>query len=693
MSQLAMLASDTPTDLSVAGPGVPQEYGPTASFQDRRIVHRLTPNDLAQKFAALLRLADDYRKPFTGEWMDAYRQYNGFVDEKDKAPWQLKINVPLPTQAVDIAAARVVSAMFDDPDMFELDSDAAGLTNQLYTMRNGIRWRLRKSKAKDPMQTAVKDAIICGNGYMKLHYRTDVVPRTTIEQPRTSMRLGGNVLIHPRAAVPQAVYSEKAVRSLKFEVPFPTNIWLDPSGQGRWIIQRIPRLITDVWALARDQKDAEGNIIRKAVYDPEEVRKVRPGSKDQERILEESVIRRDLQTVNWAAMDNGVDLYEFWGDFPDVTTGVTLYRNCVATFAWGTNTIRMPEANPLYHSKSPFVSIRPKLQPHQVYGYGLLQANARVHRAINRQANVMGDKSALQVPTLEYDPTMFKDPNDVHPAPKFAPGKMFARKPGPPEKRLFYPVEGFQPISEWDVLLFDRLVMIYQMTSGVSEFVAGPPQSSTRRTKGEVLERVEASQQQFNEAAVHIEENAMGPLLEMVWDLMLQFETGWKEPSLLKMFGDSQEAQGFIQMFSVMSPAERWKEFHLDTEFRAVGISNRIAREKRLKSILDFAKVTQMNPILGMFVDQSSFLRELLKLYDLPLDLVLPQSKALIQAMQNAQLMQMLGPMMGGGAGQAGAGPGGAAPRNPHNVLAGLSAEAGMAGGSEFEPAADVEPS
>jgi hypothetical protein len=398
-------------------------------------------------------------------------------------------------------------------------------------------------------------------------------------------------------------------------------------------------------------------------------------------------------------------VYEYWGDFIDPDTGVTLFKNIVATFAGeqGRICIRYPQRNPFLHGKVPIIFMESKLLPHQVYGYGLLKQGAKIENAINRHANVLGDKAMLQVPTLEYDASASKDPAMQSSRPKFVPGKMWPRKPGP-DKKIFYPVDGFKEITEFDLMWMDRLLNMYQTSSTVPEIATGQQLSNNRKTKGEVQIRMNAADETFDDAAVQMQEQGLGPMLELIYLTMVQYEDQYDDDDLTRMFGNDQQAQGFIAQLQGMTPAERWRELYLDTEIKATGITNAITRQRRLDELNDFMRVTLSDPLVGMFVNRGELLQEIVPLYQLPSRIILPNAEAQIQMMQMGQIQNAFNPQPPPGApgappGQPPGTPGNAAPgapaagpaaapgntpwskqpqgRNAHNSLASMRHEAG----------------
>ena len=687
MSVLASQPAE-PSDVQLRGADADAEHGIGASWFSPGDVSLLTPEVIANKFATLFDYCDNYRQPFIPDMLAAYAQYNGSTNSTKKEGWQADVNIPLPSQAIDVASGRIFQAIFESEDFFEVDPDRRADDLLTEWAKKSTKWQIRKSKGMPEIKAAIKDALICGLGVVKIHFQADQEPYTDTQWEPARLRLANTIIAEQgRWKFIDAVRTRKRV---KFENPIPTDLWLDPSGKNRFLIQKTTRYVSDLWPLTKDLRGQDGTVIRRAVYDPKYVRMVRPGMRDDKQTMQSATIRRDLATpAGQAGFDQTVDVYEFWGDFPDPSTGAVLFRNIVATFVDKRLCIRYPQRNPFLHGAPPYIILQAKLLPHQVYGYGLLYQNRKLQDALNEQANVILDKAMLQVPTLEYDEQASKDPSIASGGrPKFAPGKMWRRKPGP-DKKIFYPVEGFQPVVPMDLAILDRLVNWYQISSTVPEFATGNQLSNNRKTAEEARVRSQAAQENFNDAAVHLQDQGIGPLLKMTYLTMIQFEDQYDEIELQRAFGDDPEALQFIQQISAMSPAERWRRCYLDSEFKAVGITNEITRQKRLQETADFVRTVAADPLLSMFLNKPEQLRQMLELFRQPKRMVLSQSEAMIQALQAMQIMQLTGGMAPGptaapggvkfsGTGGPDGNPGGSA-TNPHNSMASLAGEAGRA--------------
>ena len=622
-------------DTTQQGPDAQPERGEGATIDFQG-----TPVDdasLERIFSTILEDADRYRRKFASEWLALYNQYNGVVDDTSKAEWQSRLNIPKAKQAVDLSTARVMDSLFSNEDFFDIFPYIKQDDIKVDTAKKMIKWQLWKSNYREPLKTAIKDGFICGFGPLKVGFEEDDRPVTTVNQD-------------PMTGQMQFAVTTETRKRLRLDPCIPTDVWLDPTGRNRFIIHRVKRSISDLWAMAQDQTDpATGAVVRPAVYDADKLRSVKPGSIDPEREVQNALIRRDTPYLN---QDIGVDVYEFWGDLYDPRNGAVLYRNVVATFVNKRTVIRRPQANPYRHGLAPFVVFAPQLSPHQIYGFGLLGPGSMLQSALNRTVNIISDKHLLTMPMVQAVPGALRDPNEMAgDRPKVVPGKVWQIKD--PDRPAFVPVQGFVPPSQEDFELLQFFSSAYDQTTGVNEFATGTPQSDNRKTKEEVQARTSATQQTFNDAAIHIEETALSPLIKMIYYLMVQFEQEYGDDNLLRQFGTDQ--QQIIIGLSTLSPEQRWQYMFLDAEFRVTGVSLAITQQERISRFANFKQMVSNDPYLNAIIDKQEELRWWIRNFNLPQSLVLQGADVIIQALQQGAISQILGPMMGGQPGQPGA--------------------------------------
>jgi hypothetical protein len=674
-------------DLTIKGPSAMPDRGMGASFGSRGDIQGASTRESIQRiFQSNLTRAEQYRITFEPDWLASYVQYHGAGEDAGKAPWQSQVHVPMSAQAVDLATSRIVSVIFQSDDWFSTKSRARNLDSRSERAKKMVLWQMDKGQAEDPIAQSIKDAMICGNGILKIHVATEVEETVdTVWKPNPPADLLGVPI--DMGGKWQFENKREESKRMRFESLIPTDFWLDPSGLNRWCIQRIKRSLSDVWAMAENQYGDDGKtIIRRAVYDSEIVKMVTPGARDTRLDNMAATIRNERVP---AVGDTTVDVYEFWGDLVDPANGVTLYKNIFATFINKQYCVRMPERNPFLHKKAPFVLFRGKLLPHQIYGYGLLQQNLKLQDEMDRLLRLLCDKVHLSIPMVEVKDRKLRNPEQIMGDNlRVAPGKIWKVKDTPGDDTpAFTPVNAFQPPNEWEIQLYQLVQTAFQLTGQNNEFASGQTMTTNRKTKEEVESRTSAAQQNFNDAAQYLERTALTPMVNMVYQDMVQFEDDYTAPELMEQFSDNPQDQMVLQQLTDMPLAQRWKEMQLDTEFEVNGVTRDISRQQLLQRVQGFTASVQNDQTLAMLIDKRWELRQLLQAFDFGPEAVLPNADAMLQAQETAALSQTQNPQpqpgMGGMApggtpaqGMPGVPGQGAMGMNPHNSRAAVGAQA-----------------
>ncbi len=670
MTQLASGISQQSDDTIVASEEAKPQYGLDAKFNFDGRKDALDKAAITRIFQTRFQVADNYRLRFIPEWQTAYLQYHGDLRDRGKAEWQSNINIPMPYQAVNAAKSRIVDAIFQNQDFFGIEPYTRGQDSKVAIAKNMVKWQLDKARAREAVETSVADALICGCGPMKVFFETRIEQKSSIVPSMVQIdpdELSWSQKLFARGPQYRTELNFEdqnfVSNHLRLDSLIPTDFWLDPSGRGEFIIQRIKKPLSDIWALARDQKDDSGQIVIPAVYDPIEVAKITIGAKEAQYETQAAVIRRDTPHLT---EDEDVELYEFWGDLRDPATGVVLFKNVFFTLAQKQFLIRAPQKNPYRHRKYPFIMFTCEKQPHQIYSYGILRQGAQIQEVINQQVNVVNDRQRLSVPMIEIDPKACRNPDQLMGSNvSVKPGKGFLKANGAgADKPIFTPVRMCDPLNEFDLAWIDRLIGYSQMGSGVTEFATGQTMTNNRKTKEEIQVRSQAVQQTFNSAASHIESDALGPMLKMIYMLALQYESNYSDENLLKMFADDPQSQQMLSEVKGMTTEERWEALYLDGEFKVTGISLSITRQDRLNRMMGFLKVISANPQLAVLMDNVEFLRGLLQNFDLDPKTIVPQALQIAQQVQQASIQQMLNPQPQQGQGAA---PQGMPGSNQHN--------------------------
>src|SRR5215475_3153419 len=245
MAQPDNVNSDISHDIDIRGDAAEPIYGRGASFyyKGAREELKYDAEQVRTVFNTLLEECVQHRLNFEGIWQENFLQYHGMTEDSQLSEWQSQVHIPLTSQAVDTAAARVTSVLFGQEEWVD-PPEGDGI--QYRVAKELLQWQLDKSEASDPINQSVKDAFICGNGPMKIHVETFAEPTTRVRRQSKVKQIFG-VPLHMGTEL-AFVDGLTVGKRMRFEPIIPTDFWLDASGQNRFYIQRIKCFPSDVWA-------------------------------------------------------------------------------------------------------------------------------------------------------------------------------------------------------------------------------------------------------------------------------------------------------------------------------------------------------------------------------------------------------------------------------------------------------------
>ena len=648
MGQPNAFSTESSIDVTISGAQAKAEHGRGASFDNQTPV-KLTRQEVEVAWASEFEKAYRHRQQQEAEWINEYQQYHGNLADSGKSEWQSQAHVPRAANAVDTTAARIAKVMLGKSEWFRAIGENTQRDVMCDIAEAMVQRQFDLNRAVDSFAQACKHALICGNGPLKVHvstemktsYRKQFEPNPAASFFGLTVGTGGSY---------KTVQTQKPLRRMRFEPILPTDYWLDPSGLFRWQVVKSKRNISDLWALSKPLYAADGKTkIRDAVYDPEVVQTIRPGQVDLRLDQQAAIIRRDpIVHLNASQL---VDVYEFWGDFPDPTTGAILYHNVVMTFVDKRWCIRMPEVNPFFHGVSPVLLVRGKNQPGQIYGRGLIAQGIKLQFELDRVMQAMIDKTHLSIGMTEVDPSVMRNPEELQGGKiRIAVGKAWQRRRGAdPAQKIFSRSDGPEPINEWEPQLYQMLRAEYDASVGNSQFSDGSQPDRTRKTKAEVQIKAMGSEEIYNDAAQYIEGTALGPLVNMVWKLVCQFLPDFNDPGLRDMLQDRPDALQLLDQLTQMPEDDRWQLMRVDTEFKVDGVSIALAQNEMLDAYQNFKALTAQDMLMSQCEDKQFSLYWLRRLLGLPRQILMPEAQQFLQAAKQGLLAQLAaGPRPGG---------------------------------------------
>lgn len=516
---------------------------------------------------ALYHHADDERLEQKRTWDELWRLYNNQYDFSKKADWQSKNFVPKIAMGVEAAAASLKRALIQTPDFFGVEAMTEEDKPKAILLEKLIKYWLDQNDFNNQFVESLKSALLTSLMVFKVYAVEEEIQ--DLKWPEPSMLDFGD------ETVSEPVPISRRRKAIRIDAVDPYDFWIDPTGRGKYVIQR-SRIDLD------DLKEAaeSGDYDQKAVSEIEE--SFAQAQADYEQAL------REGKEGTPPPFRKSVELLEFWGDLPD-QDGNLLFRNGTITIANQRWVIRGPIDNPYLHRKVPFVWGAPTTKPFSVYHRPLFRDIIGLARMQTELLNLILDGNIFAVAkAFELDLDQIYDPNEIKAG--VYPGKVFKKRgsinPGMPMIReINIGAVPAQALSIYQLL--DREI---QGGTGINEIKLGLPAMRGQPTATEVQTRTAEANSLFDTMSRGLEEQIIEPILDMVYKLILQYMNDFTDPSLKEMLGQDADT---LQM---MSPRERFLAIKGNFKFKARGISIAMTRSQELDKVMTFLRLVGRYP-------------------------------------------------------------------------------------------------
>lgn len=301
------------------------------------------------------------------------------------------------------------------------------------------------------------------------------------------------------------------------------NIILDPTGRNRWLIHTIQ---TDYDLVL--EKAEQGH------YDVDEVKKAIEEFTKQPEATEDA-LRKAQQPAATTSMPYRKEcvINEFYGDIIGCD-GELVMKAASFSVLNEKYLIRkpFPIKEALEHGRTPVVIAAVNPKPKSVYHQALISDISGLANMATELLNLTLDTNLMNMArAFELDVDQVVDPADLQGG--IFPGKTFKRrvKSGKPDSPMVRAIDIKGP-SQTDFVLFESVKNQIQSDAGFfNEFRMGAlaQRPGGRATAREVSERSNMTSTSMRSLAEEIEEQAIVPLLEMVWSNLLQYFTDYKQ--------------------------------------------------------------------------------------------------------------------------------------------------------------------
>ena len=399
--------------------------------------------------------------------------YQNKQDYSDKKDWQSKVCVPKVFMAVEQASAMVKRAIMSPSKLFRavpMDKDDQIAEKNRPKVEKLMKDKLRESNFVDAYSGHIKSSFLLGFGACKV--------------------LWDNGLSFSNVDV--------------FDLYIDPDYRLDANGFPKFHIEHKEMDLFALQEMAKRINREAGRTIYKNIS------KITEDARDSERDYGER-IRRGISEHN--KTDKRIRLDEYWGDI--VEKGKVTKKNQIVVIANERQLIRQQD-NPFIHKKAPYVLTTPLVYPHRgVWGVSLAAPVIRLQYAYNNIINLYIDNLNYSVNKIfEYQPTNLLNPKGLT---YIYPGKMIAKHTAQPaiaEVRT-------QQVGNDSLLGLQLINNEIENGTAVTEYVKGS--SGKTQTKAEVEIKTAQAEGMFDTIARDIETNSLQPLIEMCFELLVQF--------------------------------------------------------------------------------------------------------------------------------------------------------------------------
>ncbi len=426
-----------------------------------------------QYIANLKKEAKDSTRERRTEANELWTLYQNKQDYSDKKDWQSKVCVPKVFMAVEQASAMVKRAIMSPSRLFRavpMDKDDQEAEINRPKVEKLMKDKLRESNFVDAYSGHIKSSFLLGFGACKV--------------------LWDNGLSFSNVDV--------------FDLYIDPDYRLDANGFPKFHIEHKEMDLFALQEMAKRINREAGRTIYKNIS------KITEDARDSERDYAEQ-IRRGISEHN--KTDKRIRLDEYWGDI--VEKGKVTKKNQIVVIANERQLIRQQD-NPFIHKKAPYVLTTPLVYPHRgVWGVSLAAPVIRLQYAYNNIINLYIDNLNYSVNKIfEYQPTNLLNPKGLT---YIYPGKMIAKHTAQPaiaEVRT-------QQVGNDSLLGLQLINNEIENGTAVTEYVKGS--SGKTQTKAEVEIKTAQAEGMFDTIARDIETNSLQPLIEMCFELLVQF--------------------------------------------------------------------------------------------------------------------------------------------------------------------------
>ena len=375
------------------------------------------------------------------------------------------------------------------------------------------------------------------------------------------------------------VLIETKVWRLVVELVNPKDFFIDPSGRELYHIHRTYKDLYEI-VDAADSGD----------YDKEAVKELARSS--YTNMEQQSELQRQTNQPNSPSPDfrKEVELWEFWGTTLDSDGGVA-NRNCRCVIANKMHIIKKPEDNPNAHGEHPFVYSPLVRVPFTTLHKGLFDQAVAFNLLLNDIFNLAADGalgSSWGINLVQAGAIQNLDQfEDCIPS-----GSTLMVDPSADITKVFMNVKT-GGVSSDTFNMMNYTDQQFNAASHLSDTKLGVLPKKTQSATG-IADAGAATDNYIGAIIFNLEQNVIKPALRKAWLTMLQNVDNWYADDVVGCIGETA-----AKMLAQMSPARRFANYALGTNFKVDGLSSLMARNQEFQKLMLLQQELTTNPMFA----------------------------------------------------------------------------------------------
>lgn len=460
--------------------------------------------------------AEEATKTWRKQREELWNLFQNRQDYTKKEDWQSNCFVPKIFIRVVRAAALIKRALLQTQKLFKFEANVDDINERLDELQDIL------SDVEIPLEAKVD----VGQQIAALKKQRDRVQKQVAQlEKRFKRAVGDTNLVN--------IYAEMATGALLLGLGDPKVLWENDAATfenvdvlnlfivpqhlpftGKrpfYLVEYKNMRLAELRKMAKEVNEGSG----KQLFAMKEIKKIKEEYEKLDTKAKERA-RKGLDDYTQPSSFKPVELLEFWGDVIS-DDGKEIEENRVLMVANGKYLI-YNNPNPFKHKKPPHNLTYPMPYPHRgTAGVSIAEPIVKLQYAYNNIFNMYIDNLNFSVNKIfEYDPNKLRHPTDIL---TVYPGKTIPTKGG--ESQVVKEVITKAVSTEATRALEVAGREIDEGTS-VTEFVQGMP-GRKAKTLGEVQIKTAEAHSLFDVIARDMEQNSLKPLLEMTYDLYVQF--------------------------------------------------------------------------------------------------------------------------------------------------------------------------